>query len=64
MPHAPQLEVSLVVSTHDAPQAVLLPQSVLQVPPWQNLPGPHIVPHAPQFFESELKSWQAPEQLL
>jgi hypothetical protein len=61
---APQLEVSLLVSTHEAPHAVLLPQSVLQVPPWQNMFVPHTLPQAPQFFESELRSWQAPEQLL
>jgi hypothetical protein len=35
MPHAPQFEVSLVVSTHEAPQVVLAPHSVVHFPPWQ-----------------------------
>jgi len=34
-PQAPQFDVSLVVSTQDAPQVVLLPQSVVHFPPWQ-----------------------------
>jgi hypothetical protein len=52
--HVPQLEVSLPVSTHDAPQVVLLPQSALQVPALHTVPEPHSLPQAPQFFESEL----------
>jgi len=61
---SPQLAGSLFVSTHEAPQAVLVPQSVLQAPPWQNMFAPHTLPQAPQFFESERRSWHAPEQLL
>ncbi|MEP7049259.1 MAG: hypothetical protein ABJB12_02855 [Pseudomonadota bacterium] len=64
LPHAPQLAESLLVSTHDAPHAVLLPQSVLQVPLWQNWFAPQVLPQPPQFLESELRFWHAPEQLL
>ena len=64
VPQPPQFEVSPVVSTQDAPHAVLLPQVDLHIPLWQKVPAPHTVPQPPQFFESELRSWHAPEQLL
>ncbi len=56
VPQAPQFEVSLVVSTQDAPQVVFAPQSVVHFPPWQTCPAPHALPHAPQFLGSEVWS--------
>jgi hypothetical protein len=64
MLHAPQLDVSEPVSTHDAPHVVLLPQSAMHTPLWQTEPLAHTVPHAPQCAESEVSSTQGPLQLL
>jgi hypothetical protein len=60
----PQLEVSLVVSTQDAPHVVLVLQLVVHAPPWHTLPAEQTVPHAPQWFSSELSSTHCPEQLV
>lgn len=54
--HAPQFDVSLVVSTQDAPQVVFPPHSVVHLPPWQTCPAAHALPHAPQFLGSEVWS--------
>jgi len=61
LPHAPQLAVSLAVSTQAAPQVVLVAQSSAHTPLSQTCPEPQTLPHAPQFFGSELLSTQAPE---
>jgi hypothetical protein len=55
-PHAPQLPVSFVVSTQEAPQLVLAPQFAAQTPERQTVPAPQATPQAPQFWESELSS--------
>jgi len=60
LPQAPQFEASLVVSTHAAPQVVLV-QSRVQAPFSQTWPEPQTFPQAPQFLGSELLSTQAPE---
>jgi len=54
LPHAPQLAVSLVVSTQAAPQVVLSPQAGAQAPFWQTRPAAQALPHPPQFWGSEL----------
>jgi hypothetical protein len=58
VPHAPQLEVSLPVSTQDVPHVVLLPQSALQLPALQTVPAPQALLQLPQCFESEFSSTQ------
>ena len=63
MPHAPQLEVSVLVSTQEDPHVVLLPQSVLHVPLWHTLPLGQTVAQAPQCAGSELSSTHLPLQL-
>jgi hypothetical protein len=55
-PQAPQFDVSLVVSTQDAPQVVSLPQAVVHFPPSQTWPAPQALPHTPQFLGSEASS--------
>jgi hypothetical protein len=60
----PQLDVSLVLSTQDAPHVVWVPQSVVHLPAWQTLPAAHTVPQPPQWFSSELSSTHWPEQLV
>jgi hypothetical protein len=64
VPHFPQLEAALEVSTHDPPQLVRVPQSPPQMPVLQTLPLGHTVAHLPQWVESELRSMQAPLQLV
>jgi hypothetical protein len=56
VPQAPQLLVSLVVSTQDAPQLVLGPQFGKQAPDRQTVPLPQATPHPPQFAGSEPSS--------
>ena len=60
LPHVPQLEVALEVSTHEPLQLVSVPHSVPQLPDLQNVPTLHLFPHVPQCSEAELKSTQAP----
>jgi hypothetical protein len=62
LPQPPQLDVSLVVSTHAAPQVVLLPQADAHVPFSQTWVWAQTFPQAPQFFGSEPWSTQLPEQ--
>jgi hypothetical protein len=59
VPHLPQLEVALEVSTHEPLQLVNVPQSVPQVPDLQTLPAPQGFVQLPQCSESELKSTHA-----
>lgn len=56
-----QWRASLCTSTH-APEQAMSPNShiELQLPPEQTWPGAHAVPHAPQFFGSELNATHAP----
>lgn len=63
LPQAPQLEVSLLMSTQAAPQVVLAPQASVHAEASQTCPAPQTFPHAPQFFGSELELTQLPEQL-
>jgi hypothetical protein len=56
VPQAPQFEVSLVVSTHDAPQVVFTPHSAVHLPPSQTCPAPQALPHAPQLLGSDVWS--------
>jgi hypothetical protein len=63
-PHAPQFEVSPLVSTQDVPHWVFGPQSAMHMPPWQTEPGPHARAHPPQFAASELSSTHLPPQLV
>jgi hypothetical protein len=58
----PQWDVALEVSTHDPPQLVRAPQSVLHAPALHTLPAPQAVPHIPQCAESELRSTHTPSQ--
>jgi hypothetical protein len=53
LPHAPQFEVSLLVSAQAAPQVVLLPQAEVQAPLSQTCPVPQALPHAPQLIGSD-----------
>jgi hypothetical protein len=48
VPHVPQLEVALEVSTHEPLQLVRMPQSVPQLPDLQTLPTPHSFEQLPQ----------------
>jgi hypothetical protein len=57
-PQAPQLEVSVLVSTHEVPHAVLL-QAAPQMPSWQTLPIAQVLPQAPQFCASVSVSTQS-----
>jgi hypothetical protein len=61
-PQAPQLEVSPLVSTHEAPQVVLPPQSAVHAPLWQTEPFGQALPHAPQLPESDVSSTHWPLQ--
>jgi hypothetical protein len=64
VPHLPQLEVALDISTHEPLQLVSAPQSVPQSPNLQTAPVPHSFVQLPQCWESELKSTHAPLQSL
>jgi hypothetical protein len=64
LPQAPQLEVSLAVSTQAAPQVVLLPQASAQLPLSQTSFVPQALPQAPQFLGSELWLTHLSEQLV
>lgn len=54
LPQAPQLAVSLEVSTQAAPQVVLAPHANAHFPLSQNSVKPQDFPQAPQFLGSEL----------
>ena len=64
MPQAPQFEVSLPVSTQEAPHFVLPPQAIMHAPPWQTMLAAQAFAQAPQFAESELSSTHLPLHLL
>jgi hypothetical protein len=63
-PHCPQLEVSVVRSTHEPSQLVRSAQSVEQTPERQTVPGAHAVAQSPQCWRSDRVSTQRPEQLV
>jgi hypothetical protein len=48
VPHVPQLDVALEVSTHEPLQLLSVPQSLPQLPALQTVPTPHLVAHVPQ----------------
>jgi hypothetical protein len=54
LPHAPQLALSVLVSTHPPLQLVVPPEHAAEehAPPWQVWVLVHIVPHAPQLLGS------------
>jgi len=60
VPHPPQFEVSLAVSTHEPLQSVFVPQSVEQAPALQTLPAGHAVAQSPQCAAFESTSTHAP----
>jgi hypothetical protein len=62
LPHVPQLDVALEVSTHEPLQLLSAPQSVPQLPDLQTVPTPHLFEQLPQWSEAELKSMHAPLQ--
>jgi hypothetical protein len=62
VPHAPQLDVALEVSTHEPLQLVSVPQSVPQAPDLQTMPAPQSFVQLPQCAESERRSTHAPLQ--
>jgi len=62
VPHAPQLDVALEVSTHEPLQLVSAPQSVPQVPDLQTMPAPHSFVQLPQCAEFDARSTQTPLQ--
>jgi hypothetical protein len=68
VPHAPQLSLSRVVSTHvpgAVPQFISPPvQSVVHVPLMHDSPVPHMFPHAPQFCSSSIVFAHVPSQLV
>jgi hypothetical protein len=59
VPHLPQFDVALDVSTHEPLQLVSVPQSVPQLPDLHTLPAPHLIVQLPQWSVSELKSIHA-----
>jgi len=64
VPHFPQFELALDVSTHDPPQLVRVPQSAPQAPFLHTLPPAQAVAHFPQWAESEPRSTHAPLQFV
>jgi len=60
VPHDPQFEVALEVSTHEPLQLVRLPQSVPQLPDLQTMPLSHFFVQIPQWSEAELRSMHSP----
>jgi hypothetical protein len=58
-PHLPQLEVSLPRFTHDPPQLVSVPHSVVQSPALHTVPMPQTVPQLPQCLVSDCRSMHA-----
>ncbi len=48
IPHLPQSDVALEVSTHEPSQLVSAPQSVPQLPPLHTMPAPHLFVQLPQ----------------
>jgi hypothetical protein len=62
VPHVPQLDVALEVSTHEPLQLLSDPQSLAQLPELQTEPALHCFVQLPQWSEAELKSTQAPLQ--
>jgi hypothetical protein len=65
LPHAPQFDESLDVSTQSNPQSTVPGAHDVQTPEAQNWPKGQAWPHAPQFFESfEVNVSQYPDVLL
>jgi hypothetical protein len=62
VPHLPQLEVSLVRSTHEPSQAVSVPQSLAHTPDLQSMPVPHTVVQSPQCCPFDCVSTHLPLQ--
>lgn len=61
VPHAPQFEVSAVVSTQEELQFVVPTlQRRAQAPPEHTSDAPHDLPHCPQLFLSDARSTQVP----
>lgn len=58
-PQAPQL-AALVFRLTQVPLQAVMPTGHRHAPPWQVCALVHTVPHAPQWFESELSDTQAP----
>jgi hypothetical protein len=64
VPHAPQLVVLLLVSTHEPPHRTSGGMHLLHAPPEQNDPDAHLFPQAPQWLELVCRSMQAPSHLV
>jgi hypothetical protein len=62
VPHVPQFEGSVVVSTHVPPHPVF--PGAQHKPLLHVAPAVQTVPHAPQLLESELRSRHAPPQFV
>ena len=58
LPHLPQFDGELRVSTHEPPQLVNAPQSEPQAPALQTEPAAQLVPHLPQCAASDARSTQ------
>jgi hypothetical protein len=58
----PQLAALVVVSTHDAPHLVSVPQPAAHPPLAHTRPGSQAIPHLPQFMASDEVSTQAEPQ--
>jgi hypothetical protein len=59
LPQAPQLLRSCISSIQMPAHKVSCGAQKLHLPPWQCVPPPHLVPHAPQLFESTVRSAHA-----
>jgi hypothetical protein len=62
--HSPQLAASVLTSTHEPPQEVLVPQPSSHVPDWQNSPVGQVLPQVPQLLELDVRSTHCPPQLV
>ena len=60
VPHVPQFDGEVRVSTHEPPQFVSVPQLVPHAPALQTAPATQALPQVAQFFASESKSTHAP----
>jgi hypothetical protein len=63
-PHEPQFAELPVVSTHELPHWVRLPQPLAHLPAEHTMPLAQAVPQPPQFLASEAVSMHVPEQLV
>ena len=51
VPHLPQLDVSVAMSTHEPLQLVCVPQLLVQLPALHTVPAPQTVAQSPQCWE-------------